>query len=102
MTKHFRKVCPQCNTVVHAMDDVTAVGEPENAIKTLLSEEELLVRDKVCKASKRASEIREHTLHMQEQSRTHMISINTYHLACAEGSAFQCCSLSKHRYFGLR
>ena len=65
MTKRFRKVCPQCNTVVHAIDDVTAVGEPENAMKcrkTLLSEEELLVRDKVCKASKRASETREQTL----------------------------------------
>ena len=37
----------------------TAVGEPENAMKhrkALLSEEELLVRDKVRKASKRASE----------------------------------------------
>ena len=44
----FRKVCPQCNTVVHAMDDVAAAfGEPENAVKrrkALLSEEELLVR----------------------------------------------------------
>ena len=54
----------------------TAVGESENAMKrrkTLLSEEELLarVRDKVCKASKRASETREQTLHRQEQNRTH-------------------------------
>ena len=44
--ERFRKVCPQCNTVVHAMDGVaTAVGEPENAMKhkkALLSEEELL------------------------------------------------------------
>ena len=65
------------------------VGEPENAMKhrnPLLSEEELLVRDKVCKVSKRAPETCEQTLHRQEQNRTHMISINTYHLACAEGS----------------
>ena len=54
----------------------------------------VLVRDNVRKASKRASETREQTnLHKQEQNRTHMISINTYHLACAEGSALQCCSL---------
>ena len=64
----LRKVCPQCNTVVHAKRSVcdcghafeekestvsaTAVGKPENAMKrrkALLSEEELLVtkeRDK--------------------------------------------------------
>ena len=42
--------------------------------------------------SKRASETREQTLHRQEHSWTHMISINTYHLACAEGSALQFCS----------
>ena len=103
----LRKVCPQCNTVVHVKRSVcdcghafaskkrkarcTAVGEPENTMKrrkALLSEEELLVtkeRDKVRKASKRASETREQTLHRQEQNRTH--------LACAEGSALQCCSL---------
>ena len=55
--------------------------------KALLSEEELLVtkeRDKVRKVSKRASETREQALHRQEQNRTH--------LACAEGSALQCCS----------
>ena len=66
--------------------------------KALLSEEELLVRDKVRKASKRASETREQTLHRQEQSGTHMISINTYHLACAKGSALQCCSLLVQDY----
>ena len=60
--------------------------------KALLSEKELLVRDKVCKASKRASETYEQTLHGQEQSRTHMISINTYHLASTKGSALECCS----------
>ena len=65
----LRKVCPQCNTVVHVKGSVcdcghafaskkmkarcTAVGESENAMKrrkALLSEEELLVtkqRDKV-------------------------------------------------------
>ena len=68
----------------------TAVGKPENAMKrrkALLSEEELLVtkeRDKVCKASKRVSETCEQSLHGQEQNRTH--------LACAKGSALQCCS----------
>ena len=55
--------------------------------KALLSEKELLVRDKVRKASKRASETREQTSHRQEQNRTHMISMNTYHLACAKGSS---------------
>ena len=53
--------------------------------KALLSEEELLVtkeRNKVCKASKRASETHEQTLHRQEQNQTH--------LACAKGSALQC------------
>ena len=82
----------------------TAVVEPENAVKRrkalgLLSEEELLVRnlrDKVRKVSKRASETRERTLHRQEQNRTHMASISTYHLACAEGSALQCCSFLLH------
>ena len=42
----------------------TAFGEPENTMKrrkALLSEEMLLVRDKVNKASKRASEMREHS-----------------------------------------
>ena len=68
----------------------TAVGEPENAMKcrkALLSEEQLLVtkeRDKVRKVSKRASETCEQTFHRQEQKQTH--------LACAEGSACQCCS----------
>jgi len=57
--------------------------------RALLSAEELLVRDKVLKASKRASETREQTLHRQEQNKTHMISINTYILAWAEGSALQ-------------
>ena len=74
----------------------TAVGKPENAMKrrkALLSEEELLVRDKVRKVSRKASETCEQTLHKQEQNQTHMISINTYHLACAKGSAFQCRSL---------
>ena len=102
----LRKLCPQCNTIVHVKRSVcdcghafaskkrkaqcTAVWEPENAMKhrkALLSEEELLVtkeRDKVRKASKRVSETREQTLHRQEQNQTH--------LACAEGSAFQCCS----------
>ena len=114
----LRKVCPQCNTVVHVKRSVcdcghafaskkrkarcTAVGEPENATKhrkSLLFEEELLVRkerDKVRKASKRASETREQTLHRQEQNRTHMA---TYHLACAEGSALQCCSLYNNFFY---
>ena len=47
-------------------------------------------REKLCvewgsKASKRASETREQALHRREQNRTY--------LACAEGSALQCCSL---------
>ena len=65
------RVCPQCNTVVHAMDGVLLLGSLRNAMKrkkALLSEEELLVRDKVNKASKRASETREQTLHMQART----------------------------------
>ena len=52
--------------------------EPKNIMKlrkALLSKEELLVtkeRDKVCKASKRASETHEQTLHRQEQNQTHI------------------------------
>ena len=56
-----------------------------------LPEEELRVRDKVSKASQRASKTREQTLHMQ--ARTDMISMNTFHIACAKGSTLQCCSL---------
>ena len=77
----LRKVCGQCNTVVHVKRSVcdcghafaskkrkarcTAVGEPENAMKrrkALLPEEGLLVgkeSDKVRKTSERASETRE-------------------------------------------
>ena len=40
--------------------------------KALVSEEQLLVRDKVRKASKNSSETREQTLHRQEeQNQTH-------------------------------
>ena len=59
----------------------TVVGEPDNAMKrrkALLSEEELLVtkqRDKRRKASKRASETCQQTLHRQEQIQTHMASM---------------------------
>ena len=70
----------------------TAVGEPENAMKrrkALLSEEELLVtkeRDKVHKASKRASETREQTLHRQEQNQTarvlHFSAVHFFSKAC--------------------
>ena len=55
-------------------------GEPENAMKrrkALLSEEELIVRkerDKVSKASKRASETCEQTLHRQEKNQTQACS----------------------------
>ena len=45
--------------------------------------------------SKRASETCERTLHRQEQNRTQIASINAYHIACAEGSALQCCSFEK-------
>ena len=43
--------------------------------KALVSEEELLETKSVRKASKKASETREQTLHKQEQNQTHMISI---------------------------
>ena len=91
--ERFRKVCPQCKYRSACNGRCTAVGEPKNAMKrrkALVSEEEL---DNVLKACKKASETREQTLHRREQNQTHMISINTYHLACAEGSALQCCSL---------
>ena len=63
--------CSACN------GRCTAVGEPENAMKhrkALLSAEELLTRDKVNKASKRASETREQTLHRQEKNQTQACS----------------------------
>ena len=63
--------------------------------KALLSEEELLVRDKVNKVSERVSEKCEQTLHMQARTEPKTYdrqSINTYHVACAKGSAFHCCS----------
>ena len=75
---------------VHAMDNVLPLG-PENAMKRKCLRKSFSIREKVRKASKKASETSEQTLHRQEQNQTHMISINTYHLACAEGSALQCC-----------
>ena len=39
--------------------------------KALVSEEELAIRDKVCKVSKKDSETREQTLHRQEQNQLH-------------------------------
>ena len=65
-----------------------AVGELENTMKrrkALLFEEELLVT-KETKSAKRVRELLkcEQTLHRQEQNQTQ--------LACAEGSALQCCS----------
>ena len=75
-----RSVCDYGHACSHAFTSkkrkaqCTAVGEPDNAMKrrkALLSEEELLVtkeRDKVRKASKRASETCEQTLHRQEQN----------------------------------
>ena len=77
---HLRKVCPQYNTVVHVKKSVcdcgyaiaskkrkarcTAVGEPENELKrrkTLLSEEELLVRKEGDKVPEVSHETREQT-----------------------------------------
>jgi len=74
----FRKVRPQCNTVVHVKRSVcdcghafalkkrkarcTAVGEPENTVKprkALLSEEELSVR-KETKSIKRVRKLLKH------------------------------------------
>ena len=53
-----------------------------NHRKALLSGEELLVRDKVNKASERVSDTREQTLHMQTRTK-----LNTYdkhkHLSCS-------------------
>ena len=85
-----QKVCPQCNTVVHAMDGVQLLGSLRTQWNVRVWGR--VIRDKVRKVSKKASETREQTLHREEQNQTHMISINTYHLACAEGSALQCCS----------
>ena len=66
------------------MDDVLLLGNLRmQCRKALVSEEE-----KVRKASKK-------TLANVAQARTeHMISMNTYHLACTEGSALQRCSLN--------
>ena len=82
----LRKVCRQCNTVVHMKRSVcdcghafaskkrkarcTAVGEPENAMKRrkpLLSEEELLVR-KETKSAKRVRELAPRVLHFSAVS----------------------------------
>jgi len=61
--------------------------------KALLSKEDLLAT----KSTKRVRELLKHVSRLctcrQEQNGTHMININTYHIACAEGSALQCCSL---------
>ena len=47
------------------------------------------------KSTKRVRELLKHVSRLctcrQEQNRTHMISINTYHIACAKGSAFMQC-----------
>ena len=72
--KERKTRCTVVGVVSWARLSQTTVGEPENAMKRrkpLLSEEELLVRkerDKVRKASKRASETHEQTLHKQEQN----------------------------------
>ena len=104
---HLRKVCSQCNTVVHVKKLVCDCGlafalkkrkarciAVENAMKrrkALLSEEELLVtkeRDRVRSAGKRASETRE-----QEQNRPH--------LACATSVLFIIIAAEADlRYFG--
>ena len=111
----LRKVFPQCNTVVHVKRSVcdcghafaskkrkarcTAVEEPENAMKhrkAFLSEEELLVRkerDKVCKASKRASETSEQTLHRQERNRTHMASMRASETSYSKNTIPTCATL---------
>ena len=76
----LRKVCPQCNTVVHVKRSVcdcghpfaskkrkarcTAVGEPENAMKrrkAILSEEELLVtKERDTKSAKQVGDLLKH------------------------------------------
>ena len=67
---------------------VIAVGKPENTMKrrkALQSEEELFVRkerNRVRKASKRASETRKQTLHRQEQNQTHITSMRTLNRLC--------------------
>ena len=89
--KYAHSVIPQCT---QCNGQCTDVGEPENAMKLSLTVWGRVSRDKVCKASKTASETHGQTLHRQEQNRTHMIGINTYHLACAKGSVLQCCSFT--------
>ena len=84
----FRKVCPQCNTVVHAIDGVLLLWSLRMKWKALLSEE---VREKVCK------EGFWNTWADFAQAKTKPNTYdnhNTYHLACTEGSALQCCSFN--------
>ena len=100
----LRKVCPQCNTVVHAKRSVcdcghafgskkrkvhcTANGEPENRVKckrALPSAEESLVkkeRDRVRKVTERAYETCKQLLHRKEQNRTHMASMKASETCC--------------------
>ena len=70
--ERFRKVCPQCNTVVHAIDGALLLGSMRtqwNVEKPCcLRKSYNLVRDKARKVSKRASETREQTLHMQART----------------------------------
>ena len=54
----------------------------ETGRKALLSKDELIVmRDKIRKASKRASETREQALHRQEQNRTHLACARVLHFS---------------------
>ena len=94
MLRSNHGVCSNWNEQVAAAETTNKLSlrkKMENVMKhrkALLSEEQLLVtkeRDIVRKASKRASETHEQTLHRQEHNQTH--------LARAKGSALQCCSV---------
>ena len=86
----FRKVWPQCNTVVHVMDDVLLLGSLRkqwNVEKPKCLRKSYNLKTKsakwVTKLLKQVSRLctgKNRTEHI-------MISTNTCHIACAEGSA---------------
>ena len=85
------KVCPQCETIVHLRLKVCKSCQyvfrakrkaehnlPDKAMKrmrVLQSDSGMKAKDKLQKASKRASETSEQTVHRQERERKHMASV---------------------------
>ena len=106
------KVCPQCQTIVHARQKVCKSCQhvfrtkrkaeqnlPDQAMKRVrVSQSDsvksaMKAKNKLQKSTKRASETREQTLQRQQQSRKHMASLRaseTSDCAVRRGFALQC------------